>query len=490
MSLAQIQAMKTITIARTTLIGILLLLGGNLQSALKDYTPSGLYPEFKNVIRAASENGLEYKKLDIYLLDAQLQKEISHASRRPNLNLSTGAGAYWSSFEETITETDAEGNPLKDENGNNITRKESQGIQAGISDLSLSTGYTLFNWGAKQAAQRNTDRDYEIFLIDHQNTVANIANDLRHHFLELIIQKFSLKTIELEIEVNQANIDQDTLRHEQGKFSNENFQRSMNSRKLRALSLEEQKRNLQRTVDDFNEKVGINALTLDQIPTSIPSIPNVNDQLIALVRQSKSQKYQNLPEIKKAQIRLDKLEDNIVATKAWMKPSVGLSGRLSLDIEPTQGNQRVWEASAGLGVGWNIYSGGANSKRVLKALNSKSVAMAEYMHQLKRKDVDMDRMIENLLMQYSRLEVAESEYQLALQSYEKSKEEYSRGRISDLAFMSVELGRLYQERAIYASRRNYVLTISDFLKTMGQDPALDLLPLPEEKDLSNVRGTN
>ena len=399
-----------------------------------------------------------------------MQKEISLANHRPGLHLSTGAGAYWSSFENSDGET--------------------QGVQAGISDLSLSTGYTLFNWGAKQATLRNVDRDYEIFLIDYENNVANIANGLRHHFLELIIQKFSLQTIELEIEVNQANIDQDALRHEQGKMSNENYQRSMNSRKLRELNLEDQKRGLQRTIDDFNEKVGINVLTLEQIPTQIPAIPNVNDQLIALVKQSKSQKYQNLPAIKKAQIQLDKLEDNVVATKSWMKPSVGLSGRLNLDIEPTEGNQRVWEASAGIGIGWNIYSGGANSKRVLKALNNKTIAMADYMHKLERTDVDMDRMIENLLMQYSRLEVAESEYQLALQSYEKSKEEYSRGRISDLAFMSVELGRLYQERAIYASRRNYVLTISDFLKTMGQDPALDLLPSPEEKDLSNVRGTN
>jgi len=415
----------------------------------------------------AEENSLTYEQLDSKLLQAQYSRDISLSSNRPSVNLSTGLGAYWSSYE--------------DSNG------DRQGAQLGVNDLSLSTYYSLYNWGAKQASTRATKRYYERFLIDYRQNMAVIARDLRIRFLQLILDKFSLKTLELEVSINQANIDQDNMRHEQGRLSAENFERSMNSRKSRLLDLENLKRGVERSIEDFNFNLGIeNGLTVQDIPTSIPQIGNLNDELMSLAHQTESRKYSDIPNIQKTQIDLDNAEDDIISARSRTKPSVGLSGRVSLDIEPTSGNQRVISFSTGLGISWNIYSGGANTKRILNELNDRTLKLSEFRQQLEKTKIDLDRALEDMVLKYNKLEIAESEYQLALQSYEKSKEEYDRGRVSELQFLNIELGRLYQERSIYNARKDYIISICDFLNMLGKDPVLDILQLPEEKDLSYI----
>ncbi len=444
----------------------------NAQSnSIKQTTPEYIYPTFRNVLKMAEENSVRYQKMDVGLLNAKYSKAISLSDRYPSVRLSTGAGAYWSDYKNPNT-------------------GETEGAAFGVNDLSLSTGYNLYTWGSKAAGHRKTERNYQRQLIEYEGQMSSIARDLRNRFLQLIMDKFALKTLELEIAINQANINEDTVRYEQGRLSSENYDRSMNSRKSRLLDLEKMRRNIDRGIQDFNTVIGIeNAMTLDDIPTTVPVVENVNDQLIALARQSENKSYSDIPAVMKAQIDVDQADDSIIQARSLTKPSIGLSGGVSLDVEPTQGNQRVIEFRAGLGVGWNIYSGGANTKRILRSLNDRTVELADYRYLLQQTKIDLDRNVEDLLYNYNKLEIAESEYQLALQSYEKSKDEYERGRVSELQFMNIELGRLYQERSIYNTRKQYILAITDFLSTLGKDPVLEILTRPEEKDLSYIEGS-
>lgn len=442
--------------------------GSFLTAGIYDNSPEFIYPELRSILKQAEVHSHQYETMDINLANAKLNKGISLANRRPNLNLSTGAGAFWSSFED-------------------IETGETEGIKAGINDLSLSSYYSLFTWGAKRAGHRIAEKSYQNFLIDYERQMSSLAKNIRTKFLNLIIQKFSLRTLELSVAITNANIDQDNIRHEQGKLSNDNYTRSMNSRKLRLIDLEKNKRDIERSIIDFNNTIGVNVLTLQNIPSSIPKAKNVNELLISIANQSESRNFSDNPRVQKSQLALDIAEEAIISTKSRTLPSVGLSAGLTLDIEPTQGNQRVWQAKAGLGIGWNIYSGGANSKRMMKSLNQRTSKLSNHLELLKNTKIAMDRSIEDLLYRYSRLEISESEYQLALQAYEKSKDEYDRGRISDLHFQHVELGRLNQEKSIFNARKDYVIIVSDFLSMLGKDPILEILTRPEEKDLSYLR---
>ena len=457
---------------KKTTVLILAILSGltglNAQSnSVKQTTPEYIYPVFRNVLKMAEDSSLQYEKLDVSLLNAQYRKDIALSSRVPNLNLTTGLGAYWSNYKNSAGET--------------------QGASMGINDLNLSSYYLLYDWGAKQAGYRIADKQYQQFLISYEKNMASIARNLRIQFLQLILDKFTLKTLELEVAINQANINEDTIRYEQGRLSAENYERSMNSRKSRLLDLENNRRNIDRSIQDFNTTIGVEkALTLEDVPTAIPNVQNINDQLISLANQCESKNFSDIPSVQMAKLNVDVAEDNIVATKSYSRPRVGVSSGINLDVEPTSDNQRVISVKAGLGVSWNIYSGGSNTKRMLSSLNNRTVELADYHDLLRQTKVDLDRSIENLVYRYNKLEIAESEYQLALQSYEKSKDEYDRGRVSELQFLNIELGRLYQEKSIYNSRRDYIIQVCDFLNALGKDPVLEILTRPDGKDLSYI----
>jgi outer membrane protein TolC len=437
-------------------------------TAVRQATPEFIYPGFRDVLKLAEEHSHRYEKLDLTLLNEKLRNEIAKADRRPSVNLSTGVGAYWSNFENSAGET--------------------EDIQFGLNDLRLSTFYSLYSWGSKQAGHRVSDRNFQAFLISYEQQMSDIGRELRNRYFQLILDKFSIRTLELEIAINQTNINEDTIRYEQGRLSAENYERSINSRKSRMLDLERMRRNIDRSVEDFNRVLGVdNAINLDDIPTFVPRVPNVNEDLVAMARKSISQQFADIPNIQQSKLYLENAEDYIVQSQSAKRPNIGLSAGSAINIEPTQGNQRVISFNAGLGVSWNIYSGGATTKRMLAAYNDRTAQLADFRNLLEHTRITFERMIDDLVHTYQKLEIAESEYQLALQSYEKSKEEYERGRVSELQFTHIELGRLYQERAIYEQRRQYIVSITDFLATLGKDPVLEILTRPDKKDLSSIQ---
>jgi outer membrane protein TolC len=441
-----------------------------LHASLSEQTPEGTYPVLRRVLKTAEEHSYEVERLDISLANAQLNNEIALARTRPGLTLSTGVGANWSNFEDDAGNTD--------------------GVKIGLNNVSLSTGYLLYDFGAKQALKRMANRGFELFEINYKLEMSAIARNIRIKFLDLVIAKFALKTLELEIKVNQANIDEDTRKYEQGRLSADTYERSMNSRKLRTLELENKRRSIERQLQDFNELIGVQALTYDELPSTIPSLKNVNEELMALARKSKSIQYTDIPKIQQAKLGLENADDQIIDTSSSTKPRISMGGNVGLVIEPTAQNQGVWVASAGLNMSWAIYSGGRNTRQIIRSYNSRLNQMADFRQLVARTNLDLNRSVEDLIYRYNRLEVSESDYQMELQAYEKSKDEYDRGRISDLHFMNIELRRLYQENNIYEVRKAYMLSIADFLSTLGRDPVLDILTPPGEKDLSEYLEKN
>jgi outer membrane protein TolC len=463
--------MKIKIVSRYILVALMISSGVPVLNAnLSKQTPEGTYPVLRRVLKQAENSSYDVQKLDISLANAQLNNEIALARTRPGLNFSTGVGARWSSFE--------------DDNG------DREGVKVGLNNLNLSTGYLLYDFGAKQALKRMANRGFELFEINYKLQMSSIARNIRIKFLDLVIAKFSLETLELEIQVNQANIDEDTRKFEQGRMSAETYERSMNSRKLRTLELENRRRAISRQLQDFNELIGVDAMSYEEVPSTIPKLENVNEELIAMARRTKSIQFSDLPSIQQMQLDLENADDRIIDTQSITRPRLSVGGGVSLVIEPTAQNQGVWTANAGLSMNWNIYSGGRNKRQIIKTYNDRLNRMAEYRRTLNRTEMDLDRSVEDLIYRYNRLEVSESDYQMELQSYEKSKDEYDRGRISELHFMNVELRRLYQERNIYEVRKAYMLSIADFLSTLGKDPVLDILTPPGEKDISKYLEKN
>ena len=422
-----------------------------------DYSPEYLYPQLRDVIKKAETNAIELEKANYTKSKAILDKELAMTDNRPSLRFGTGLG-------------------FSGDSATNDTK-------ASVNGLSLRLSYDLYQWGAKQAGHRKAEYGYEISELALKEDLSKFGQEIREAFLSLIIDNFQLKISKLESDIIQENIAQDTLNFEDGRLSKENYERILNSRKLRIVDLEHNKLEVERNVQDFRDLTGVQSFALEDVPTSIPAIEDLTTSLNAIAGQVRSKEYRDIYAIQKANLSLDIAEESIIQSKSRFRPTLSLGARSTVDPELSENNDLVMKYSAGIDLSWDIYSGGANDRRLQKSYYDRRLQMVSSRDALITAQKTLDRAVEDLVYQYNRLKISESEYEMALANYEKSKDEYSRGRVSDLQFMYVETNRMNEEKAIYVARMNYLNRVSKFLSYVGKDPILNILSITNDKEL-------
>ncbi len=452
----------------------------NGQGSIYDYTPENLYPELRAVLKEAETNALGYQNLDYSLAEARINNRLARTNNRPSVGLSTGGGFFASSFDNG---RDDDPNTPEDETIESTAYQP----QFGINDLNLGLSYTIYQWGAKRANHRIADKSFENYLIGYKQSVESFAQDIRVQFMQLIIQKFNQRSLNLQIEIAQDNIAQEAILYEEGKISDDNYTRLSNSRKMFILDLEQTKRYFDRALEDFRKVTGVQNFNESQIPTNIPQVEINNNQFISLANQTKSQDFADLTSIQQAKISVDIAEESIITTQAGSRPSLFAYAGSNFDVEATEGNERIFEYYGGLRLGWTIYNGGATQMNMRKAYSRRVQRMVDLEDAKLNASIGLERQLVDLDYRLRRLEIGEADYQLALQNYEKSKDEYARGRMSDIQFKQVENQRLNEEQAVYSRRRDYIVQVSNFLRFIGKDPIFNVLTLPENKDLSHLK---
>ena len=422
-----------------------------------DYSPEYLYPQLRDVLKQAESSAVDIEKLGYQKSKAILEKELAMTNKRPTISFGTGVGF------------------AGDNAGNDL--------QPTVTDLGLGLRYQLYQWGAKEAGHRKAEYNYEIYELKMKEELSKYGQKIRESFLTLIIDNFQLKIAKLEQDIIQENIAQDSLNYEDGRLSKENYERILNSRKLRIMDLEHGKLETERDLQDFRDLTGVQTFGMESVPTSIASIDDLTDSLSAIASQVRSKNFRDIYAVQKAALSLDIAEESIVQARSNFRPSFSLSAKTSLAPEFSKENDLVLSYSGGINISQTFYSGGANQRSLQKTYYDRRLEIANTRDAeiLARKT--LDRMLEDLEYSYNRLQISESEYTMALANYEKSKDEYARGRVSDLQFMYVETNRMNEEKAIYMARMNYLISVSKFLSFVGKDPILNILSITSDKEL-------
>lgn len=435
-----------------------------------------LFPELKNIYLQAEQNSYQFYNIDNNLLNAQINKKLSRTNNYPYISLNTGAGmSYSSQYDEP---------------------------SYGVNDLSLGLGYTLYQWGAKSAQHRMADNQYRIAEIDYSIGLQNTAAQIRTAFFQLIIQKIRMQEVELNVEIAQSRLDQDTLRFEEGKLSKENYERSVISRRRFMGDLENIKRQYKNLLDDFRKLTGIPDYDESRIPTSIPAIPSFDNRVVDAARNIETSQFADVLRVQKTDLILANAEESIVTTQSGNRPRIGLGAGFGLGLEPSlldkerildngkteryKESEHVYRYNVNVSFNWTIADGGYTSGRVDAAYAYRRKMIEDYRELLESLRLEKQRGIEDLIYKFERLQFAEDEYRLALNDYEKSKDEHQRGRLSILDFKHAELNRISQEINISNQRMDYILTFSRFLTWMNQDPILEILPPAAEKDTQRL----
>lgn len=429
-----------------------------------------LFPELKNIYLQAEQNSFQFYNLDNNLLNAQISKKLSRTNQYPYMSVSTGVGVAGDTWGDQT--------------------------EFGVNALSLGLSYTLFQWGAKSARHRMADNQYKIAEIDHSLALQNTASQIRTAFFQLIIQKIRMQEVELNVEIAQARLDQDTLRFEEGKLSKENYERSVISRRRFMGDLENIKRQYNNQLEDFRRLTGIPDYQESRIPTSIPALPSFENRIVDEARRMETSQFSDVLRVKKTELIIENAEEGIVSTRAGNRPSLGFGANVSMDMESTREtnkndpdygkSENVWRYSAGVRFNWTIADGGYTSGLLDSAYANRRKQIEEHRELLLSLKLEMQRGIEDLIYKFERLQFAEDEYKLALNDYEKSKDEHQRGRLSSLDFKHAELNRISQEINISNQRMDYILTFSRFLTWMNQDPVMSILTPPSEKDTQRL----
>jgi outer membrane protein len=446
------------TISKTLWIsGIMgLLTGAHLgASEWLRQSPEYLYPELREILKKAESNAFAVEQLSVQAAKAQLAKEAAYSDKKPYVSFGTGVGFAGDSI--------------------------NNGLQTSINDLALGMSYSLYQWGAKEAGHLLAENQFELQEISYEETLSRFGREVRENYLNLILDHFNLKALELETSIVHENLEQDTLKWEEGRLSNEAYQRIVNSRKIRLMDLEQARISFERRLEDFRIHTGIKDFNRNSIPSTIPVITNINPVLEKLAAEAKAKNFASVHSMRRAETTIDNAEQYIVQAKASMRPSLSLYARATMNPELSQNNDLVLKYSGGVGLNWNIYSGGRNEKMLERTYFDRRVELAGKMNLMVTVENSINRLLQDLSYQANRLSIRELEYQMALASFEKSKDEYARGRLSELEFLHVELNRLNEEKLIFSSRRDYLMSVSSFLSFIGMDPVLDIFTSFEER---------
>ena len=422
-----------------------------------DYSPEYLYPQLRDVLKQAEASAVEIEILGYEKSKAILDKELAMTDNRPSVSFGTGVGF------------------AGDNSGNDI--------QPTVTDLGLGLRYQLYQWGAKAAGHRKAEYRYGIYELKMKEDLSKYGQKIREAFLKLIIDNFQLKISKLEQDIIQENIAQDSLNFEDGRLSKENYERILNSRKLRIMDLEHGKLETERGLQDFRDLTGVQSFGMESVPTNIPSIEDLTESINTIASQVRAKNYRDIYTVQQASLSLDIAEESITQARSNFRPSFNLSARTSLAPEFSKDNDLVMSYSGGINISQTFYSGGANQRKLQKTYYDRRLEIANIRDAEITARKLLDRMIEDLQYSYNRLQISESEYTMALANYEKSKDEYARGRVSDLQFMYVETNRMNEEKTIYMARMNYLISVSKFLSYIGKDPILNILSITSDKEL-------
>jgi outer membrane protein TolC len=442
---------RTLAVMMISIVGYVPSFG----SSVFDQSPEYLFPELREVLKKAEEHAIESEQASYTAGVARLRRDAALSNKKPWVSFGTGAGFY--------------GDNVRDE------------LTMSIYDFSLGLSYLLYQWGAKSAGHAMAENQYILNSIAYEDALSRFGREIRESFLGLIIDRFSLRALEVEVAIAQENIATDTLSFEEGRMSSDNYERVMASRKMQLMDLEQNRKSLVRKIQDFRDLTGVEDFQESMIPSSIPRVANYDAEILSMAQGVRARGFADITQVRRADIAIDNAEQNIIQAEARFRPTLRLFASTSMSPEISQNNDLVVKYAGGVRVNWDIYSGGSNQKVLEMSLFDRRRELAGKRNTLINVEKSLERLTDDLVYQRGRLDISEQQYQMALADYEKSKDEYARGRLSEVQFLQVELSRIREERGIYQSRRNYMVSVSNFLSFIGKDPILNLFPSFEDQ---------
>lgn len=409
------------------------------------------FPELVAIYDQVANSSKTLQRSSLRLEQARLGQGIARSNLYPRISagVNFGANQFRPQGEQTST---------------------SMGI-----NYNLALSQSLYQWGALKARREIGRIDHQRAQLNEEIQLQNIAQQVRELFSQLVLDKVQLQADSLDSYIQQQRMDFVRRDFEGERLGADEYEARLLEHRQQQLRIEQRKQDVEQRVRRFNDLLGVENITLEQIPDVYPEI-ELKDQWVMGLRQLLNQ-GEATGEILRERIALSREHQKLRMdeTRAFQRPhlSIFMSAGQGRTNTSRQDNVAQIILFAGLSVNWNIFDGFSSRNQRLQRLNEGRLQEISIWNQLRNLERESMELMRRLDFGLKRLETAERLFALERRRFENSIRQAEEGRLSDLDFAGVRLALLNQEYNLYQERRNFQVLWGEILIALRMDPALE-----------------
>lgn len=424
--------------------------------------PEQLFPQLDGILKKAVQQS---PRMLSRALDLEMAENNRIAARS---GLLPSIGAYYSY------------NKSKDKQAllyNNPANSSSSSYTLTKTPYSASISQPIFHWGELQNTARIGEIQQSIGQGQYREAYRLLAQSLRSEYLRLILLKLTAKRSQyyLETAANQLKQEEERLVK---KVTSEAEIFSVRITAERAqIAAERADFELENARNSFARLAGAGAgFTNNDIPDAIPEAGPISGELNQMLAAFLAQKDPVSTEAAtlRKQLEVEKLTYEITKTRLWPKfnASAGLSQSEDDNYYGQGAKYRITSVYAGVSVNWSIFDGFATNSAVKNSLARRRALENDYRQLTERLAQDAQTQVK--LTGFSARSMAITDRLLASGegNLRIKNEEFGRGVRSEAEVSQAKLSLYDAQINAFSARRDYLISLGDFLGTIVEDPVL------------------
>ncbi len=342
---------------------------------------------------------------------------------------------------------------------------------------SASISQPLFHWGALQNNARIGEIQQSIAQGQYREAYRLLAQTLRGEYLRLVLLKLTAKRASFYQDTSANELKQQEERLTKKVISDaEIFSVRINAERAQ-IAAERADFDLQNARNTFARLAGLGAAFTDNdIPDSIPEAaygPNGLNQLLAGFLAQKDPVSAEAAALRQ-QLEVENLNYEINKTRLWPKfnASAGMSQDEQNNYFGSGAKYKVNSVYAGVSLNWAIFDGFASSAAARSSLARRRQLENDYRQLTERLAQDAQTQVKLADFSARSMSITDRLLVSGEGNVRSRDEEFRRGVRSEAEVSQAKLSLYDAQINAYSARRDYLLSVGDFLGTVMEDPVL------------------
>jgi outer membrane protein TolC len=343
----------------------------------------------------------------------------------------------------------------------------------------LTISQPVFYWGARRNTVRAGEIEESIAKGQYRDGYRQLAQTLRTNYLQLIVQKLSVKraAFYLEFAKNQRVLNEARLAKKE--ISDAQFYAVRLAADQAQITSERVQFEYEMAKASFARLSGIPVLSDDAIPDQIPVIPYAEEEFNRLLSGFLNQKEPPTSEAETARKRLEIQNLNYASAKTRLRPTVsfntGVSQSVQHNLYGTIDTYEVTSVYAGIGVSWTIFDGFYNRSVVRNALAQRRQMEVDYKDLTERLAQQAQTQVKQLNFAARTMAFADRALTDGQGGLKDKQGDFTRGTVSEADVSQTRIAVYDAEIYAYNNRIDFLSRVGDFLGTVVKDPVADNL---------------